>query len=123
MKCPSNLPRSPHGSADSLWDWLRSARSHCAAAAGLVLQSGIETGSEALEPLLDLREGSGALGAAVQAGWDDSGGHGLLDEIIHPLARVLIQARFGKQSGDALETRFVAFSVTVSGIWKKMDIL
>lgn len=65
-----------------------------------------------------MRESPGALSAAVQAGWSDGGGRGrgLLDELVHPLARVLIQARFGKQGGDALETGFVAFSVTVRGI-------
>lgn len=115
-----NLPRSPHGSADSLRAGLRSAGSHCdaAAAAGLALQSGAEAGFEAQESLLDLRESPGALSAAVQAGWGDGGGggRGLLDEFVHPLTRILVQARFGKQSGDALEAGFVAFLVTVCGI-------
>lgn len=68
-------------------------------------------------------EGHGALSAAVQAGWGDGGGYGLLDEVIHQLARVLIQTRFGEQSGDALEAGFVAFSVTVWGIWKGDETL
>lgn len=67
-----------------------------AAAAGLALQSGVEAVFDALEFLLDLGEGPGALCAAVEAGWGDGGGHGLLDEAVHPLARVLIQARFGE---------------------------
>ena len=62
---------------------------------------------------MDLRESSGALCAAVQAGWSDGRRHGLLDKVADPLARVLVQARFGKQSGDALETGFVTFSVGV----------
>lgn len=68
---------------------------------------------------MDLRESPGALSAAVQAGRGDGGGHGLLDEVVDPLARVLIQARFGKQSGDALEAGFVAFLVTVCGVWRE----
>ena len=113
-----NLPGSPHGRADRLRAWLRSDGSHCAAAAaaGLALQSAAEAGFEAQESLLDLRESPGALSAAVQAGRGDGGGHGLLDEVVDPLARVLIQARFGKQSGDALEAGFVAFLVTVCGV-------
>ena len=67
---------------------------------------------------MDLREGPGALSAAVQAGGGDSGGHGLMDVVFHPLARVLIQACFGEQSGDALQTGFVAFSVTFCGVWR-----
>ena len=114
---PRNLPRSPHGSADSLRAWLRSAGSHCAAAAaGLALQSGAEAGFETEESLLDLRESLGVLSAAVHAGWGDCRGHGPLDEVVNPLARVLVQARFGEQSGDALEAGFVAFLVTVCGI-------
>lgn len=65
---------------------------------------------------MDLREGSGALDAAVEAGRGDGGLHGLLDEVIHLPARVLAQARFGEQSGDALEAGFVTFPVTVCGI-------
>lgn len=107
-------------------DWLRSAGSRCApaaavgaaaaaaaAAVGLVLQSGAEAGFEAHESLLDLRETLGGLGTAVQASWCDGGGHGPLDKVGHPLARVLVQAGFGKQRRDALEAGFVAFSVTV----------
>ena len=119
-----DLPRSPHGGADRLRAWLCAARGHCAAAAaGLSLQSGAEAGLEAHESLLDLRETPGALAATVQAGWGDGGGHGLLHEAVHPLARVLIQAGFGKQRWDALEAGFVAFSVTVCGIWKDKDML
>ena len=66
--------------------------------------------------MLDLRKSPGALSAAVQAGWGDGGGRGLLDEVVHPLTRVLIQAGFGKQSGDALQAGFVAVSVTVCGV-------
>lgn len=65
---------------------------------------------------MDLRKSPGALSAAVQAGWGDGGGHGLLDEVVHPLARVLIHVHVGKQSRNALETGFVAISVTVCGI-------
>lgn len=67
-----------------------------AAVARLALQSGVEIVFEALEFLLDLRKGPGGLCAAVQAGWGDGGGHGLLDEAVHPLACVLIQAGFGE---------------------------
>lgn len=113
-KCPLSLPRSPHGSADRLRArLLRSVGSCGSAAARMALQSGAEVGFEALESLVDLRESPGALRAAVQAGWRDVGGHGLLDEILHFLARVLIQGRFGKQSGDAVEAGFVTFSVAV----------
>lgn len=62
---------------------------------------------------MDLRESLLALGAAVQAGGCDGGGHGLLDEVVHSLARVLIQVGFGKQRGNPLEASFVAFFVTV----------
>lgn len=110
------LPGSPHGSADSPRAWLRSARSHRAAAAGLALQSGAEAGFQALESLFNARESQGALSAAVQAGWGGGDGHGASDEVADPLTRVLLQARFGKQSGDALQTGFVAVSVTVCGI-------
>lgn len=68
---------------------------------------------------MDLRESPGALSAAVQAGWGDGSGRGLLYKLIHPPTRVLIQARFGKQSGDALEAGFVTFFVTVCGIWRE----
>ena len=60
-----------------------------------------------------MRESPGALGAAVQAGRGDGGGHGLLHEVVHALARVVVQVGFGQQSGDALETGFVTFSVAV----------
>ncbi len=85
----------------------------------LALQSGGEAGFEAQKFLLDLREGPGALSATVQAGRSDSSGRGLLDEVVHALTRVLIQARFGKQSGDALKAGFVAFSVAVCGVWRR----
>lgn len=89
-----------------MWDRLCSTGCTVAAAAavaaGLVLQCGGDAGSQALESLLDMWERSGALSAAIQAGRGDGGGGGLLDEVVHPLARVLIQAGFGQQSGDAL---------------------
>lgn len=107
-----SLPRPPHGGADSLQTWLRLS-------AVLVLWSGADAVFEALESLLDLREGSGALDAAVEAGRGDGGRHGLLNKVIHLLTRVLTQACFGEESGDALEAGFVAFPVTVCGIWKR----
>lgn len=76
-----------------------------------------EAGLQAQESLLDLGEAPGVLRTAVQAGRCDRGGHGLLDELVHPLARVLVQARLGEQRGDALEAGFVAFSVTACGLW------
>lgn len=112
----SRLPRSPHGGADSLRTWLRKT---LRPAAGLALWSGAEAVFEALESLLDLREGSGALDAAVEAGRGDCGRHGLLDKAIHLLARVLTQTRFGEQGGDTLQAGFVAFPVTVCGIWRR----
>lgn len=111
-----SLPRSPHGGADSLRTWLRKT---LRLAAGLALWSGAEAVFEALESLLDLRESSGALDAAVEAGRGDGGRHGLLDKVVHLLARVLTKARFGEQSGDTLEACFVAFPVTVCGIWRR----
>lgn len=69
--------------------------------------------------MLDLRESPGALGAAVQAGRCDCAGHGLLDEVVHAPARVLVQAGFGQQSGDPLETGFVTLSVTVCRVWRE----
>lgn len=51
---------------------------------------------EALQSLLDLRDGSGVLGAAVEAGRSDGGRHGLLDKVIDLLARVLAKACFGE---------------------------
>lgn len=103
---------------------MRSTRSHCAAAAaavaavvGLSGQSGSDAGLETLKSLLDLRQSPGALCATVAAGRGDvGGGRGLLDELVHALARVLIQARFGEQCRHALEAGFVAFPVTVCGI-------
>lgn len=103
------LPRSPHGSADGLRNRLHSAES-------LRLQSGTEAGFKAQEFLVDLRESHGALSAAVQAGRGDGGAHRALDEVVHLLARVLVQTGFGKHSGDTLEAGFVAFFKTVCGI-------
>lgn len=124
LKCPSNLPRSPHGGAERLRARLRSAGSHRrAAAAGLTLQPRAEAGFEALQPLLDLGESPGAVSAAVQARRGDGGGHGLLDELVDPLARVLVRAGLREQSGDALEAGFVALSVTVCRVWKRKGIL
>lgn len=112
----SSLPRPPHGGADSLRTWLRQT---LRLAAGLALWPGAEAVFVALESLLDLREGSGALDAAAEAGRGDGGRHGVLDKGIHLLARVLTKARFGEKSGDALEAGLVAFPVTVCGIWKR----
>lgn len=68
---------------------------------------------------MDLREGPGALRTAAQARRGDGGGHGLLDEFVHALTSVLIQSGFGKQGGDALQAGFVAFFVTVCGVWRE----
>lgn len=62
-----------------------------------------------------MRKRPGSVRAAVQAGWGDGGGHRLLDEVVHPLAHVLIHAGFGKQRGHALQAGFVAVFVTVCG--------
>ena len=109
-----------------MWQGLCSAGSHTAAAAAdvrLLLLSLIigaaEAGLEAQESLLELRQGSGALGAAVLTGRGDGRRRGLLDEVVHPLAGVLVQVGFGKQSGDALEARFVAFLVALCGAWSR----
>lgn len=78
-----------------------------------------EAGLQAQESLLDLREAPGTLRAAVQAGRCDRGGHGLLDELVHALARVPVQAGLGEQGGDALEAGFVAVPVAVCGVWRE----
>lgn len=59
------------------------------------------------------RKAVGALGAAVLASRGGVSRHGLVDEVVHSLARVWIQVGFGQLSGDALKTDFVTFSVTV----------
>lgn len=89
---------------------LRSGGIHNTAAATAGL-AGAEPGFEAHDSLLDLRN-RGALSATVQAGWGNCGGHGLLDKVVDPLARVLIHVYFGKQSGDSMEAGFVAIFVT-----------
>lgn len=90
------LPRPPHGGADSLRTWLRKTLRLAWLATGLALWSGAEAVFEALKSLLDLREGSRALDAAVEAGRGHGGRHGLLDKVIHLLARVLTKAHFRK---------------------------
>ena len=84
---------------------------------GLEPSAGTQAGFEVHESLLDLGESHGALGAAVPAGRGDSGRGGLLDELVDPLARALVHAGLGQQSGHAVQARFVAFFVAVRGIW------
>lgn len=62
---------------------------------------------------MELREGPGVLGAAVQAGRDAFRRQRPLKEVIDSLTRFLIHVGFGEQSGGALETGFVTFSVTI----------
>lgn len=68
------------------------------------------------QPLLNLGEHPGALGAAVLARRNR---HRLPDELVHPLAGVLVQVYFGHQCGDALEASFVAIIETLRLIWRK----
>lgn len=75
----------------------------------MVLDSGANVGFEAQESLLNLGESPGALGTTVLTGWVDGRRHGLLDEVVHPLARLFVQVRFGDQSGDPLQAGFVPF--------------
>lgn len=95
--------------------WPRRAGIRVAAVAPGV--TGAQSGLEAHDFLLDLRESPGALGAAVEAGRGDGGGRGAPDEVVDPLARVPVHARVGKQSRNALEAGFVAVSVTVCWVW------
>lgn len=62
---------------------------------------------------MHLREARGALGSTVQAARGGVSRRGFVDEVGDAPARVWIQTGFGELSGDALETGFVSFSVTV----------
>lgn len=81
------------------------------AAALLTLHPGAEAGFDAQESLMDLRQSHRGLGAAVQAGWGDGGGYGLLDKFIDALVCVWIQVGLGKQNRDAFEARLKTFPV------------
>lgn len=100
-----NLPGSPHVRIDSLWHWLGPVGKRV----WVVLDSGANVGFEAQESLLNLGESPGALGATVLTSWGDGSRHGLLDEVVQPLARVFVQVYFGDQRGDALQAGFVPF--------------
>ena len=84
---------------------------------GLEPSAVAQAGFEVHESLLDLGESHGALGTAVAAGRGDGGREGLLDELVDALARALVHAGLGQQSGHAVQARFVAFFVAVRGIW------